>query len=115
MGTQSLHLVYNFAQPRLVGGRRCGASAVEGGCLGRHAFADIVVVDFVAVHARNLLVVVGKLYQHIVASLDFWFGRLPQFIVAAPGVTPAFGIVNRGPTVRQEHSEIHPPPSGDGG
>ncbi len=51
----------------------------------------------------------GKLNEYVVTSLHIVLGILPQFVVAAAGVTSALGVVDAGPPVGEEVTEVHAP------
>ena len=114
-GALGLHLVHHLAQPLLVSDRGSGATRFNSVGLGGHALGDVVVVEFIAVHALYLLVVVGELDEHVVARLDVWFCVLPEFLVAAARVATALCIVHRCPAIGEEQTEIHAPSTRHGG
>ena len=115
MGALCLDFFDDFPQPRLIGCGRHGAAAVKAGGLACHALRDVVVVDLVAIHAVDLLIVVGKLDKHVVAGLHIVLGVLPKLIVAAARVAPAAGIVDGCPSAGEEIAKVHSPTAGHGG
>ena len=81
-GTEGACLFNIFAQIFLIGSAGSGAAIVGGIGLGLVAYALVVGFNLVAVHAVVLLVVVCKLYQHVVAGLYLLLGLLIETLAA---------------------------------
>ena len=101
----------NLRQTLLVGRRRRSAASValHGGSIAGIAIGGIVGLQLQIVNTIVLTVVVGKLYEHIVAGLYIVLGVLPQLVVAATRVASTLGIVDAGPPIGEEVAKIHSP------
>ena len=116
-GTFLLHGIDNLLQALLVGRRWRRASSVAFHCGGIRGiiFGCVVGLQFQVVYSIVFLIVVGELYEYIVAGLNVVLGIVPQFVVAAAGVAATPGIVHTGPSIGEEISEVHAPTTGVGG
>ena len=112
MGAQGDGLVDNLAQIFLIGGRGNRTALVDGGSGCLVTYTLIILIEGHAVHTTVLLVVVAEGDDHVVTRLHLLLGGLPEFVVAASGVTSAFGVVDTGPAVGEELAEIHTPATG---
>ena len=95
-GTFLLDSIDNLLQTLLVGSVGNGTTTVllHSCSISGITYLVIVSLQLQIVHSTELCVVVGKLDEHIVASLHIVLGILPQFVVTSTGVASSLGIVH---------------------
>ena len=115
--TLLLYGIDNLFQALLIGCRRSSSASValDGSSIGCITLSSIVSLQFQVVNTIVLSVVVGKLDEHIVTSLNIVLGILPQLVEAAARVASALGVVNTGPPIGEEITEVHSPAARIGG
>ena len=116
-GPQGARFIDILAQVFLVGAACRGSAVVGGVCLGVVADALVVCLQFVAVASAALLVVVGKLNEHVVAGLYLLLDRLPVwgFHIEALAAGSVLGTVVHRNVALEELLEHLSPSSRDGG
>ena len=112
-----LHSIDKLFQTLLIccRGYSTASVALDGSSTGSIANTGIVGLKFQVVYTIILLVVVGKLDEHIVTSLNIVLGILPQLVVATTRITTTLGIVNTSPAIGEEIAKVHSPTTGIGG
>ena len=95
-GTLLLDGIDNLLQTLLIGSVGHGATTIllHSCSISGITYLIIISLQFQIVHSTELRVVVGKLDEHIVASLHIVFGVLPQLGITHTGVASSLGIVH---------------------
>ena len=116
-GAQGASFFHILAQIVLIGAAGCSSTIVAGICLCLIADALIVSFQLVAVASVALLVVVGKLNEHVVTWLYLFLHRLPvgALLIEALAAGTILGTVVHGDITLEELLEHLSPASRHGG